>query len=85
MKSISSDNRHFGLFVLCYDKIQIREFPDWDMAVRSPDAGLTTLASSQTIDVWFNASAYEQKSFARVLLENFWRGVNGHNYKHLRQ
>jgi hypothetical protein len=82
MKSITSDSRHVGLVVLCYDEIKIREFPDWDMAVRSPDAGLMRLANSQTIDVWLNTSVNEQKSFSRVLLENFWRRVNGHNYNH---
>jgi hypothetical protein len=82
MKSITSDSRLLGLVVLCFDKIQIREFPDWDMAVRSPDAGLTKLANSQTIDAWLNTSVNEQKSFARVLLENFWRGVNGRNCNH---
>jgi hypothetical protein len=76
MRSITSDSRHFGLVVLCYDEIQIREFPDWDMAIRSPDAGLMTLANFQTIDVWFNTSVYEKKSFARVLLEGFWQRVN---------
>jgi hypothetical protein len=76
MKSITSDSLHFGLVVLGYDMIQIREFPDWDMAVRSPDTGVTTLANSQTIDDWLNTSVHEQKSFARVLLEGFWHRVN---------
>jgi hypothetical protein len=82
MKSISSDSRHFGLIVLSDDEIQNREFPDWGMAVRSPDAGLETMARSQSIDVWLNTSIDEKKSFSRVLLGKFWQGVNGHKFNH---
>jgi hypothetical protein len=71
--------------VLYDDDIQIREFSDWGMAVRSPDEGLMTLAHSQAIDVWFNTSINEKKSFARVLLENFWNGVNRRKSNHRSQ
>jgi hypothetical protein len=82
MKSIYSDGRHFGLVVLSDDEIKNREFPEWGMAVRSPDAGLTTMARSQSIDVWLNTSIDEKKSFARILLGNFWQRVNGHKFNH---
>lgn len=73
MQSIHSDHRHFGLFVLLEDEISNREFAEWGMAVRSPDAGLTTMACSQSIDFWLNTRIEEQKkSLSRILLENFW-------------
>jgi hypothetical protein len=80
MKSIASDARHFGLIVLKEDEIQIREFPEWGMAVRSPGEDLETIARSQAIDVWLNTSIDEQKSFTRILLGNFWQGVTRHRF-----
>ena len=75
MVSIRSDHRHFGLTALWEDEISNREFADWAMGVRSPDAGFRTMARSQAFDVWLNTRVEEKKSVPRILLEDFWQRV----------
>ncbi|MDP3702122.1 MAG: BLUF domain-containing protein [Hylemonella sp.] len=79
MRSIRSDPRHFDLIVLWQDEISNREFPDWGMAARSPDAGLRTMSNGQKIDEWLKHSVDKKKSAVRLLLEDFWHRFDKHN------
>jgi hypothetical protein len=79
MKSIRSDSRHYGHFVLWEGEISNREFIGWGMAARSPDAGLSKMSHYQSIDVWLNSSKDVGASPASDLLEGFWRRVCEHH------
>jgi hypothetical protein len=79
MKSIRSDSRHFGHFVLWEGEISNRQFVGWGMAVRSPDAALSAMSHSQEIDVWLNTSTNIEEIPTSTLLKDFWRRVCEHH------
>ncbi len=73
VKSIASDRRHLGLFVLWEDEIKTREFGACAMALCTPDTDSKGLTHVQEVSDWFNLLDAKSKSHSQILLDGFWQ------------